>query len=1029
MMTLFRISYFVLFLFHGLTLSAQEDGGSNLSFVLKPKGHKGLIHDLSITPDGKQVVTAGRDKTVRLWDVNSYEQRGEILGHIGQENYGSVSAARVSPDGRYIATAGLFGDSRATKYLADIRVYDFHSQKMVHVFAGHQKSINCLRWSRDSRYIISASNDGYVGVWDLKSKELKQVLKEHGDAVWCADVFGDKIVSGSQDNLVHLTDLNTGQLLNTSYDHVGTVIRVVFDPTGRFILSGGDDNQINVYDADLNYLSTLYLKQTPSTISFDSAGQLALIGFNNGSIQVYKFDQGQLTELANYRPHKGAFVAGIEMTTDRRIFSAGGMDSNIAVYQLREGGVDSLTNIVGSTQKVWGAGLNEEILAFSTGAQPNGYIPGLKDVDFSHGFNFVSREYATMDPANNIFKATIGGTFKERSASFKGRTYQYKVPILELGGLRASKNGNSVFVKYLPDPSLPYQMEVKGKFVDFQYGDIPVSISDNYEKYSLTFTPDSLLLVGGSGGYLQAYNLNGEMVTKFEGHEDVVFTINLSTDDRWIISGSHDQSIRLWDAQKVGKQKFLQPAATCFFSKEGEWIVVTEQGYYMSSTRGGQYVGFHQNQGFREAAKYYPFENFDLKYNRPDLVLEVLGMGSDQLRELIYKAYQKRVKKMGLREEDISGELNLPTVRIDGAGQTVKDKFYTLKFTAADDKLMLDRIHVYVNDIPIFGIKGISVKEEVNRQKIYKSIPVELTAGKNKIQVSTMNISGIESLKETVIIYYEGADPKPDLHVVTIGVSNYKDSQYDLTYASKDATDIANLFFGHHQRYNQIHIHRFTDALAQREQILAVKEKLLKTKVEDEVILFMAGHGLLDDKLDYYFATQDIDFSNPSGRGLKYEELEGLLDGIPARQKLMLIDACHSGEVDKEDTQLIASSVSTTGVSTRGFAKKPQPIGINNTFELMQELFADLRRGTGAMVISSASGVEFAFESPEWQNGVFTYALLEGLKSGNCDKNLDGEVQISELKNYVFDRVEQLTNGKQHPTSRRENLEFDFVVW
>lgn len=48
-------------------------------------------------------------------------------------------------------------------------------------------------------------------------------------------------------------------------------------------------------------------------------------------------------------------------------------------------------------------------------------------------------------------------------------------------------------------------------------------------------------------------------------------------------------------------------------------------------------------------------------------------------------------------------------------------------------------------------------------------------------------------------------------------------------------------------------------------------------------------------------------------------------------------------------------------------------IGLKNSFELMQELFADLRRGTGAIVISSASVKEFAFESDAWHNGVFTY--------------------------------------------------------
>ena len=95
----------------------------------------------------------------------------------------------------------------------------------------------------------------------------------------------------------------------------------------------------------------------------------------------------------------------------------------------------------------------------------------------------------------------------------------------------------------------------------------------------------------------------------------------------------------------------------------------------------------------------------------------------------------------------------------------------------------------------------------------------------------------------------------------------------------------------------------------------------------------------------------------------------------------------------------------------------------------MKELFNDIRSSTGAVVISSASGVEFAYESPQWNNGVFTYALLEGLKNKTADLNKDGLVRVSELKDYVSDRVQELTNGRQNPTSRRENLENDFVVW
>lgn len=79
------------------------------------------------------------------------------------------------------------------------------------------------------------------------------------------------------------------------------------------------------------------------------------------------------------------------------------------------------------------------------------------------------------------------------------------------------------------------------------------------------------------------------------------------------------------------------------------------------------------------------------------------------------------------------------------------------------------------------------------------------------------------------------------------------------------------------------------------------------------------------------------------------------------------------------------------------------------------------------MVISSASGFEFAFESEKWRNGVFTYSLLQGLQ-GEADADGDQEIRVSELGNYVTEKVQRLTNNYQTPTIRRENLEFDFRV-
>jgi uncharacterized caspase-like protein len=342
-------------------------------------------------------------------------------------------------------------------------------------------------------------------------------------------------------------------------------------------------------------------------------------------------------------------------------------------------------------------------------------------------------------------------------------------------------------------------------------------------------------------------------------------------------------------------------------------------------------------------------------------------------------------------------------------------------------------LNVSVNDVPIDGVNGIDLRD-AKKTSLDRRVTLRLSNGTNKVQASVLNSEGVESPKDTFLIVHKGSEAKPDLYVVAIGVSNYQDERYKLKYAAKDADDLARVLEGRAARFGQLHVLRILDKDATKESIAKAKTFLSASRVNDHAIVFLAGHGLLDDQLDYYFATADIDFDHPAGRGLPYDAVEGLLDGIPARQKLLLIDTCHSGEVEKEETVVVASKSGTTGVvvtndfrGIKAVANKKGP-GLSGSYELLQDLFADLRRGSGAAVVSSASGVEFALESPEWKNGVFTYALMEGLRSGRADANKDGKTSISELRAYVSSQVQSLTGGRQHPTMRQENLSFDFTL-
>jgi len=63
-----------------------------------------------------------------------------------------------------------------------------------------------------------------------------------------------------------------------------------------------------------------------------------------------------------------------------------------------------------------------------------------------------------------------------------------------------------------------------------------------------------------------------------------------------------------------------------------------------------------------------------------------------------------------------------------------------------------------------------------------------------------------------------------------------------------------------------------------------------------------------------------------------------------------------------------------------------------------------------------------------WQTN-YSFNFMWVANSGNADLNQNGEITVSELRDYLFDRVSALTKGGQNLTSRRENLEFDFRIW
>ena len=137
----------------------------------------------------------------------------------------------------------------------------------------------------------------------------------------------------------------------------------------------------------------------------------------------------------------------------------------------------------------------------------------------------------------------------------------------------------------------------------------------------------------------------------------------------------------------------------------------------------------------------------------------------------------------------LQNDFHLPTIEvknIDNIQSITDTASIKLDLNATDTKYALDRINVWINDVAAFGTNGVSVKN-ANTNKVEKELTISLAKGQNKIEVSSVNQAGAESYKETFTINCTAGKPKPDLYIITIGVSTYSDERFNLKYAAKDA--------------------------------------------------------------------------------------------------------------------------------------------------------------------------------------------------------------------------------------------------
>ena len=154
--------------------------------------HSNSVLDARYNEDGTRIVTAGKDKTVRILEAATLRQRRQIDGAA------PFKAAAFSSDGTRIAAASA--DNTA-------RIFDASDGRELFVLRGHGGAVNDVAFSPDGKLLVTASDDKSARVWDAHKGVLVAVLRGHTDAVRTAQfgpVGGNTIVTASRDGTARL---------------------------------------------------------------------------------------------------------------------------------------------------------------------------------------------------------------------------------------------------------------------------------------------------------------------------------------------------------------------------------------------------------------------------------------------------------------------------------------------------------------------------------------------------------------------------------------------------------------------------------------------------------------------------------------------------------------------------------------------------------------------------------------------------------------------------------------------------------
>lgn len=905
--------------------------------------HTTLIRRIATDVPRNRIVTCSDDKTVRVWQMPQARLVATLRVPIGAGHEGQLFAVAVSPDGRTAAAGGWTGwewDGSASVYL-----FDIESGELVRRIGGFRDAIGALAFAPDGRHLA-------VG---LQARAGLHVLRLTDGRVVASDTeYSDKIMD---------IDFNaSGRMAVAALDGMLRLYTRDFRLAGRRGAAGG--NQL----ASVRFSPS----GTQLALGYADAPTVAVVAARDLSLRFHP----QGADGKSALPGQASFST-VAWSADGRYLLAGGDYAGPGPTPLARwdrGGEGPLERIPIASQRVsdlqqmagnkmvYAAEDPQFGLLAADGRVLVRRSPDIADFAAAHGRIEIAPDgMAVRYPLRHDGSMSRSFSLAERGEQPQAeRTERVHPPVTEARGLR---------ITGLQPGGEP---RLNGK---------PLLLDDHERPRSHAYAADGSALLLGTEWALRLYDREARLAWRVP-LPAVAYAVNVARQGKVAVAALSDGTIR-WYRMRDGREMLAY-----FPHAAGrEWIAWTPEGYYMSSTEGDNYVGWHLNRGRDRLPDFFRAVQFERVLYRPDRV-----------RASFLADLQPHTRSLsGEPRFEVAQLADILPPRLKLRAKPATGKAW-LTISGEQTALAMHDYTVFVNGIPVTPGRERRLEGEEAR-RFTRSLEIELDAPENEIRVEAFN--GVSMGVAVAYVVLDAAPaPRPqrgDLYVLAIGTSTFAQlpPQTFLPFAARDSVEMAAALArngaGH---FRAVHAKVLADGAAApptRENILQALAFLQQASAADTVLLFLASHGLNDPAGNYYFVPGDARPADVDSvrRGAPADSLvpwtvffEALRQA--AGRRILMVDTCHAANIEGHF-----------------------------------EPYALMKRSASSQfsLVVAAKGDEESQEYLPARHGLFTYAFLTAMNPGS-DQDRDGLVTLREIFDQAIPLVEELrdrTAGPQSP--------------